>query len=54
LLIEDVPLVVYCPHCQARRALPSIQALVCDACGQPTPDVREGRELELVALEIAE
>jgi len=54
LVIEDVPLVVYCPHCQARRALPSIQALVCDACGQPTPDVREGRELELVALEIAE
>lgn len=54
LVIEDVPLVVYCPHCQSRRALASIQSLTCDTCGAPTPDVREGRELELVALEMDE
>jgi hydrogenase nickel incorporation protein HypA/HybF len=52
LVIEDVPLVVHCPNCQARRTLESVQSLVCDTCGAPTPDVREGRELELVALEM--
>jgi hydrogenase nickel incorporation protein HypA/HybF len=52
LVIEDVPLVVYCPHCRARRELGSIQSLTCDTCGALTPDIRAGRELELVALEI--
>lgn len=52
LVIEDVPLVAYCPHCQAQRQIESIQSLTCDACGAPTPDVREGRELEVVALEM--
>jgi len=52
LLIEDVPLVVYCPDCHAEREIASPQALVCDLCGRPTPDVRSGRELQLVALEV--
>jgi hydrogenase nickel incorporation protein HypA/HybF len=54
LIIEDVPLAVFCPICQAQRGLASIQSLACDVCGTPTPDVREGRELELFALELEE
>ena len=30
----------------------SVQAFCCAECGTPTPEIRQGRELELVALEI--
>jgi hydrogenase nickel incorporation protein HypA/HybF len=52
LVIEEVPLVVYCPACAAERTLPSIQQLLCPICATPTPDVVRGRELEVTALEI--
>ncbi len=52
LLIEEVPTVVYCPACQAERRLDSIQRFCCSVCDSPTPDVVQGRELEVVALEI--
>jgi hydrogenase nickel incorporation protein HypA/HybF len=52
LVIEEVPLLVYCPSCAAERGVRSAQRLCCDTCGTPTPQVREGRELELVALEL--
>ncbi len=54
LLIEEMPLVVYCPVCEAQRVLDSVQELRCVECGTPTPDVRGGRELQLVALEVSE
>src|SRR5436190_23956007 len=52
LMVEDVPIVVYCPACAAERRLASVQELCCPACGAPTPDVVNGRELEVTALEI--
>jgi hydrogenase nickel incorporation protein HypA/HybF len=52
LLIEDVPVVVFCSQCAAERTLASVQSLRCPVCGAPTPDVVQGRELELVALEL--
>jgi hydrogenase nickel incorporation protein HypA/HybF len=52
LVIEDVPLIVYCPACAAPRTLPSPQPLGCPACGTPTPQVVSGRELEVAALEV--
>ena len=52
LEIEDVPLVVYCPDCQRESELPSIQLLQCPHCGAYTADVRQGRELEIVSVEI--
>lgn len=51
LVIEDVPVVVYCPRCEAERTLPDL-AFTCPDCGTPTPDVRQGRELEITALEV--
>ena len=52
LVIEEVPIVVYCTACGAERGLPSIQELRCPVCDAPTPQVVRGRELEVVALEI--
>ncbi len=54
LEIEDVPVVVLCPCCDAERRLPSIQHFHCPVCNTPTPDVVRGRELELTALEVTD
>jgi hydrogenase nickel incorporation protein HypA/HybF len=54
LLIEDVPVVVYCPRCEAERMPASISELACPVCRAPTPQVVKGRELEIVAMELLE
>jgi hydrogenase nickel incorporation protein HypA/HybF len=53
LLIEQVPVVAYCPACRAERNIASIQEMICPECGRCCPEIRSGRELELTALEIA-
>ncbi len=52
LVIEEVPVAVYCPVCQAERALTSIQHFFCPICDSATPEVVRGKELEIVALEV--
>lgn len=52
LVIEEVPVVVFCPSCRVQRTLEGVQSFCCPECGTPTPQVDHGRELELVALEI--
>jgi len=54
LIIEDVPVKVYCPRCSSEKELDSIQLFACPACGELTPEVLEGRELQVVAMEIVE
>jgi hydrogenase nickel incorporation protein HypA/HybF len=54
LVIEEVPVVVFCPTCQAQRPLSSVQLFCCAECGTPAGDVVQGKELEVVALEIEE
>jgi hydrogenase nickel incorporation protein HypA/HybF len=54
LIIEEVPVVVFCPTCQAQQPLSSVQLFCCAECGTPTGDVVQGKELEVVALEIEE
>lgn len=53
LIVEEVPIVVHCLVCAADLPLGSMQALECPACGAPTSEVVGGRELEVVALEVA-
>jgi hydrogenase nickel incorporation protein HypA/HybF len=53
LIIEEIPVVVYCPACAAERTPAALPELSCPECGGPTPEVVRGRELEVVALEIA-
>lgn len=54
LIIEDVPIVIFCPNCQAERAISSMQLFCCLECGTPTSQIIHGKELEVVALEIKE
>ncbi len=52
LIVEEVPIVVYCPACQERQTIASIQWFCCPKCGAPTSELIQGKELEIVALEI--
>ncbi|MDQ6826667.1 MAG: hydrogenase maturation nickel metallochaperone HypA [Candidatus Eremiobacteraeota bacterium] len=52
LVIEDVPLVVYCTTCQNERTLHGIPDFQCPVCGKPTPEIVRGRELQVVAMEV--
>lgn len=54
LRIERVALIAWCEHCEAERALATVQWLRCPTCHRPTPEVRTGRELELVSLEVVD
>ena len=54
LLVEEIPIVIYCAPCKAERELKSVQSFTCPECGTPTMDVRRGKELEVFALEIQE
>jgi hydrogenase nickel incorporation protein HypA/HybF len=52
LIIEEIPVVVYCPTCKAETTLASLQLFCCATCGTLTPEIVRGKELEVVALEI--
>lgn len=54
LFIEEIPVEIFCANCQGRREVSSIQWMCCPECGMPTSEVVQGRELELMALEIKE
>jgi len=54
LIVEDVPVVVFCAQCKKEQALDSVQLFVCPACATPTMDIRRGKELEVFALEVEE
>src|SRR5262249_51728717 len=54
LVIEEVPVAVYCPTCRTERTLPSIQRFICPVCAAPTSQLLKGREMEVVALEISD
>lgn len=43
LLIEDVPLEVFCSRCNANRRAVSMQWLACPQCGTATPTVVHGK-----------
>jgi hydrogenase nickel incorporation protein HypA/HybF len=52
LVILDVPLLIYCPHCGTERVPISLQRLECAECGAPAARVLHGAELEVSALEL--
>jgi len=54
LLIEEVPVMVFCPACRASKLVASVQWMCCPECGVPTPEVLQGKELEITALELSE
>lgn len=54
LVIEEVPVIIFCDACRSEQRIPSIQEFRCPVCGTLTAEVVRGRELEIVALEIEE
>lgn len=52
LKIEEVPITVYCPACEARKTVGDNYHFCCPTCGQPTPQILTGREMELVSVEV--
>jgi hydrogenase nickel incorporation protein HypA/HybF len=54
LVIEEVPLIVFCRSCNQQQTIETIQHLGCPVCGELTPEVVSGRELQIVAMEIEE
>jgi hydrogenase nickel incorporation protein HypA/HybF len=54
LVIEDVPIVVFCSKCQAECPVKSMQSFCCTECDTPAMEALHGRELELTALELRE
>jgi hydrogenase nickel incorporation protein HypA/HybF len=54
LVIETVPLLIYCEECNMEHTPESIYDIACPQCHGPAQKVLRGRELELAALEIAD
>jgi hydrogenase nickel incorporation protein HypA/HybF len=54
LVIEEIPVLVYCSKCQAQRTVVSMQSFCCAECGTPATEIVQGRELLVCALELAE
>ena len=52
LVIETIPLVIYCATCQKDRTPPSIYQLSCPDCGTPGQKIVTGREIEVASLEV--
>src|ERR1700722_10587580 len=53
LVIETIPLVIYCAACQKDRIPPSVYQLSCPDCGSPGQKIVTGREIEVASLEVA-
>jgi hydrogenase nickel incorporation protein HypA/HybF len=52
LLIEEVPITLFCPTCQKCQPIADDTTVCCRECGTYSSEVVSGRELEVVALEI--
>ncbi len=50
--IEDVPLVIFCAFCEDERSPIPGTGLVCPDCGNPSPRIVRGREMQLVSMEV--
>jgi hydrogenase nickel incorporation protein HypA/HybF len=52
LLIEEIPVRILCGACGEPRAIESLQSFTCTICGTPGANVVQGREIEVIALEL--
>lgn len=53
LVIETIPLIIYCPNCKKERPPISFYELCCPDCRVPTQEIVTGREIEVQSLEVA-
>lgn len=52
LVVRTLPVMAHCALCAQDVEIASIQSLRCPRCGAPATDLRQGRELEVEAIEI--
>jgi hydrogenase nickel incorporation protein HypA/HybF len=52
LRIEEVPLAIFCEYCEDERAPAPGTGLLCPECGNPSPHIVRGREMQIVAMEV--
>jgi hydrogenase nickel incorporation protein HypA/HybF len=52
LIIQEQPVVVFCPRCLENRTLGEDLQFRCPSCNTPTPEIVHGRELELISMEL--
>lgn len=52
LKIVHVPLVVWCSYCLCEVSPAHVSHLVCPRCGTAAGEIRRGRELHIIALEV--
>ncbi len=53
LVIETIPLVIYCTSCKVERTPESLYQLCCPHCQTPAQEIVRGREIEIASLEVA-
>jgi hydrogenase nickel incorporation protein HypA/HybF len=54
LVVKTLPVVMHCLPCGADVELEGVQSFRCPQCGEPSLDLRQGRELEIDSIEIDE
>ncbi|HEX3659351.1 MAG TPA: hydrogenase maturation nickel metallochaperone HypA [Pirellulales bacterium] len=53
LVIEAIPVTIWCDGCNAETAPLALNELRCADCGEPAARLVHGQELEVTALELA-
>jgi len=54
LAVRKLPVVMHCAACGVDSELEGVQSFRCPRCGGPAADLRQGRELEIEAIELEE
>ena len=54
LVIQTVPVIAHCDRCARDVEIVSLQSFRCPRCDHPVTDLKQGRELEIAAIEIEE
>lgn len=52
LEIQTVETLAWCPSCENETPIADASLMRCPACGEATPELRQGRELEIRAIEL--
>ena len=52
LVVRELPARGYCAVCDCEVELPSVQYFCCPVCDTPSGDLRQGRELDVEAIEV--
>ena len=54
LVINKLPVVIYCDTCDADVEIEGVQSFRCPRCGKLAAEIHQGRELEIESIELDE